>query len=65
LESLSLQGVVVTADAEHCQRAHAQFLVYQKDADYFFLAKDNQPSLEALAQSKLSGAFPPCGRDAR
>jgi hypothetical protein len=65
LESLSLQGVVVTADAEHCQRAHAQFLVYQKDADYFFLAKNNQPSLEALAQSKLSGAFPPCGRDAR
>jgi hypothetical protein len=65
LEPLPLQGVVVTADAEHCQRAHAQFLVYPKGADYLFLAKGNQPSLESLAQSKLSGAFPPCGRDAR
>lgn len=61
LEALPLRGVVVTADAEHCQRAHAQFLVYEKDADYLFLAKGNQPSLETLAQSKLSGDFPPSG----
>ena len=27
LGALPLRGVVVTADAEHCQRAHAQFLV--------------------------------------
>jgi hypothetical protein len=65
LEALPLRGAVVTADAEHCQRAHAQFLVYEKDADYLFLAKGNQPALEALAQAKLSGAFPPSGRDAR
>ncbi|MBI2928274.1 MAG: ISAs1 family transposase [Verrucomicrobia bacterium] len=65
LEALPLGGVVVTADAEHCQRAHAQFLGYEKDAEYLFLAKGNQPSLEALARTKLSGAFPPSGRDAR
>jgi hypothetical protein len=61
LEALPWAGAVVTADAEHCQRAHARFLVYEKDADYLFLAKGNQPSLEALAQAKLPGAFPPSG----
>jgi hypothetical protein len=66
LEALPLRGVVVTADAEHCQRAHAQFLVYEKDAEYLFLAKGNQPTLEALAQAKLPGAFPPqAGRGQR
>ncbi len=65
LEPLPLRGVVVTADAEQCQRANAQFLVCEKQADYVFLAKGNQPSLEALAQAKLSGAFPPCSSDAR
>ena len=61
LEALLLRGVVGTADAEHGQRAHAQFLGCEKDADYLFLAKGNQPSLEALARAKLPGAFPPCG----
>lgn len=65
LAPLPLRGAVVTADAEHCQRAHAQFLVYEKEADYVLLAKGNQPSLEALAQAKLSGAFPPGGPNGR
>jgi hypothetical protein len=65
LEPLPLRGVVVTADAEQCQRANARFLVYEKEGDYIFLAKGNQPSLEALAQAKLSGAFPPCGSNQR
>ena len=60
LEPLPLCGALVTADAEHCQRAHARFLVYEKAADYLVLAKGNQPTLEALAQSKLPGGFPPC-----
>jgi hypothetical protein len=59
LSALPLVGVLVTADAEHCQRAHARFLVYEKGADYFVLAKGNQPTLEALAQSQLPGGFPP------
>lgn len=62
LEPLPLQGALVTADAEHCQRAHAQFLVYEKGADYLVLAKGNQPTLEALAQSKLPGGFSPSVR---
>lgn len=61
LEALPLQGALVTADAEHCQRAHARFLQFEKGADYLFLAKGNQPTLEALAQSKLPGDFPPSG----
>ena len=65
LEALPLRNVVIAADAEQCQRANAQFLVYQKEGDYIFLAKGNQPSLEALAQAKLSGAFPPGSPDAR
>lgn len=61
LEPLPLSGALVTADAEHCQRAHAKFLVYDKGADYLLLAKGNQPGLEALAQSKLPGGFSPSG----
>jgi len=61
LEPLPLCGALVTADAEHCQRAHARFLLYEKGADYLVLAKGNQPGLETLAQSKLPGGFPPCG----
>ena len=61
LEPLPLCGTLVTADAEHCQRAHAQFLLYEKGADYLALAKGNQPTLEALAQSKLPGGFSPSG----
>lgn len=62
LEPLPLQGALVTADAEHCQRAHAQFLVQEKGGDYLFLAKGNQPGLEALAQNKLPGGFSPSVR---
>lgn len=61
LEPLPLAGALVTADAEHCQRAHAQFLVYEKGADYLFLAKGNQPSLEKLAAQQLPGGFSPSG----
>ncbi|MET9905411.1 hypothetical protein ABZZ74_01135 [Streptomyces sp. NPDC006476] len=33
----------MTADALHTQRAHAHFLVEQKDAHYAFPVKKNQP----------------------
>ena len=64
LEPLPLCGTLTTADAEHCQRAHARFLVYEKGGDYLFLAKGNQPTLETLAQSKLPGGFSPSVRHA-
>jgi predicted transposase YbfD/YdcC len=45
LESLDLAGAVVTADALHTQRDHAEFLVTGKGAHYILVAKKNQPSL--------------------
>jgi predicted transposase YbfD/YdcC len=45
LERLDLAGAVVTADALHTQREHAQFLVTEKDAHYILVVKKNQPSL--------------------
>jgi predicted transposase YbfD/YdcC len=40
-----LGGVVVTADAMHCQKAHADYLVLQRGAHYILTVKGNQPTL--------------------
>lgn len=40
-----LDGVVVTADAMHCQKAHADYLVLQRGAHYILTVKGNQPTL--------------------
>ncbi|MGH4025225.1 MAG: ISAs1 family transposase [Pseudonocardiaceae bacterium] len=45
LDELDLTGVLVSADALHTQRAHARFLVQDKNADYLLTVKDNQPTL--------------------
>ena len=64
LEPLPLDGAVVTADALHTQRETARFLVQNKDADYLFFAKDNQPQLrQDIEQFDLSSAFPPSARN--
>ena len=47
LAELDLDGVVVTADALHTQRAHARWLVEGKNADFVFTVKQNQPKLFA------------------
>jgi predicted transposase YbfD/YdcC len=47
LEPLDLAGHVVTADALHTQRGHAEFLVTTKNAHYIFIVKKNQPGLYA------------------
>jgi hypothetical protein len=39
-----LRGVVVTADALHCQRTHAEYL-HGRGAHYLFTVKGNQPTL--------------------
>ena len=45
-----LHGVLVTADALHCQRAHADYL-HGRGAHYLFTVKGNQPLLrKALAR---------------
>jgi predicted transposase YbfD/YdcC len=45
LDALDLSGAVVTGDALHAQRAHADYLVLQRGADYVLTVKGNQPSL--------------------
>jgi predicted transposase YbfD/YdcC len=45
LAPLPLQGVVVTTDALHTQTETARYLVEDKQADYVFTVKENQPTL--------------------
>ena len=45
LEGLDLAGQVLTADALHTQRAHADWLVTQRHAAYVLIVKANQPTL--------------------
>ena len=58
---VNLTGVTVTADALHTQRAHAHFLVEQKDAHYAFTVKKNQPilytQLKTLPWDKATAKF--------
>jgi hypothetical protein len=66
LASLELAGEVVTADALHTQHELARFLVEDKQADYCFTVKDNQPTLKQdIAQLFESVSFPPGARNAR
>jgi len=64
LAPLDLAGAVVTADALHAQREHAEFLVTQKKAHYILAVKNNQPSLYAQLTS-LPWRDIPAGFDAR
>lgn len=45
LEPFDLAGVTVTADALHTQRAHARFLVEEKQAHFLLVIKANQSGL--------------------
>jgi predicted transposase YbfD/YdcC len=45
LAPLDLAGAVVTADALHTHREHADWLVAVKQADYLLVVKGNQPTL--------------------
>jgi predicted transposase YbfD/YdcC len=45
LDRLDLAATVVTADALHTQREHADWLVTQKHAAYVLIVKANQPTL--------------------
>lgn len=64
LEPLDLAGAVVTADAMHAQREHAEFLVTEKNAHYILPVKNNQPTLHAQLTS-LPWRQVPAGFDAR
>jgi len=45
LEGLDLAATVITADALHTQREHADWLVTHKHAAYLLIVKGNQPTL--------------------
>jgi predicted transposase YbfD/YdcC len=47
LAELDVTGCVITADALHTQRDHAEFLVQDKNAHYILIIKKNQPGLHA------------------
>jgi len=64
LAPLDLAGTVVTADALHAQREHAEFLVTKKGAHYILAVKDNQPSPHAQLKS-LPWREIPAGCDMR
>jgi len=60
LQSVALEGRVVTADALHTQHATARHLVQDRGADYVFVVKDNQPTLRAQCERLLpEPAFSP------
>jgi predicted transposase YbfD/YdcC len=47
LDRIDLSDAVVTADAMHAQRAHAEYLIDQRNAHYLLTVKGNQPHLHA------------------
>jgi predicted transposase YbfD/YdcC len=51
LEPLDLAQCVITMDALHTQRSHAEFLVTGKKAHYIMVVKKNQPGLHAQLRS--------------
>lgn len=64
LESLDITGAVVTGDAMFTQKQIATHLVEDKQADYLFTVKDNQPTLRQDIEDLHLEAFPPTARDA-
>jgi hypothetical protein len=58
IKSLPLEGAVVTGDAEFCQRAICQ-RVRDRNGDYLFSVKANQPQLMADLAVAFGDAFPP------
>jgi len=64
LEPLDLKGQVVTGDALHTQKDLAGFLVQEKQADYLFTVKDNQPTLkDDIKALALNEGFSPRSRN--
>ena len=51
LEPLDLAGCVITADAMHTQRGHAEFVVAEKKAHYILAVKKNRPGLYAQVKN--------------
>lgn len=57
LESLALEGCLVSIDAMGCQKNIAKKIV-SKNADFLLAVKDNQPTLKAAIQETLDHRHP-------
>jgi len=55
----SLAGTVITADAIHTQRDHAEFIVAELGGDYLVGVKSNQPTLAHALETLDAGSFSP------
>ncbi len=65
LADCALTGAVVTGDAMFTQKTIATHLVEQKQADYLFTVKENQPTLRDDIVALQLDAFPPSAHDGR
>jgi len=63
LRTLVLKGRVITGDAMFCQREICQAVVDQ-GGDYFFVVKENQPTLRAAITEEFRPGFSPRRRAA-
>jgi predicted transposase YbfD/YdcC len=63
LGPLDIAGATVSGDAMFTQKEIAKYIVEEKNADYHFTVKDNQPTLRADIESLQMEAFPPGSRD--
>lgn len=61
LQSVVLEGRLVTGDAMFCQREVCQQIV-DAGADYLFVVKDNQPELKAAIAAEFQPGFSPRDR---
>jgi len=60
LDDVDIEGKVITADALHTQVDHANYLIEERNADYFFTVKGNQPTLLGDIETLEDGDFSPC-----
>ena len=65
LQPLPLEVAIVIADALHTQESTARYLVEEKEADYLFTVKDNQPTLKQDIADLHLEAFPPSAHHPR
>ena len=63
LKTLVLKGRVITGDAIFCQREICEQIL-QGGGPYFFVVKDNQPTLKAALEDEFQAGFSPLYRKA-
>jgi hypothetical protein len=61
LNTLDLKGRVITGDAIFCQREICEQIT-EAGGHYFFVVKDNQPTLKAAIQDEFQEGFSPLQR---